>query len=41
MKVYIFDIETMQELFLIGLFDPETKEYKEFEITGVFVAKFS
>ena len=33
MKVYIFDIETMQELFLIGLFDPETKEYKEFEIS--------
>jgi hypothetical protein len=23
----------MQELFLIGLFDPETKEYKEFEIS--------
>jgi len=33
MKVYIYDIETMQELFLIGLFDPETKEYQEFEIS--------
>lgn len=33
MKVYIFDIETMQELFLIGLFDPQTAEYQEFEIS--------
>jgi hypothetical protein len=33
MKVFIYDIETMQELFLIGLFDPETKEYQEFEIS--------
>ena len=30
MEVLIYDIETMQELFLIGIYNPETKKYQEF-----------
>lgn len=33
MNVLIFDIETMQELFLIGIYDPENKRYVEFEVS--------
>jgi hypothetical protein len=33
MKVFIYDIETMQEFFLIGLLDPQTNEYHEFEVS--------
>ena len=33
MKVLIYDIETMQELFLIGILDPETGKYYEFEVS--------
>ena len=33
MDVLIYDIETMQELFLIGIYDPENKKYHEFEVS--------
>jgi len=33
MKVLIYDIETMQEFFLIGILDPETDQYYEFEVS--------
>ncbi len=33
MNVLIYDIETMQELFLIGIYNPETKDYVEFEVS--------
>jgi hypothetical protein len=33
MEVLIYDIETMQELFLIGIYNPETKKYQEFEVS--------
>ena len=33
MEVLIYDIETMQELFLIGIYDPENKKYHEFEVS--------
>lgn len=34
MEALIYDIETMQELFLIGIYNPETKKYHEFEVSG-------
>ena len=33
MKVLIYDIETMQELFLVGVYDPPTDMYFEFEVS--------
>jgi hypothetical protein len=33
MNVLIWDIETMQELFLIGIYNPESKTYTEFEVS--------
>jgi len=33
MNVLIYDIETMQELFLIGIYDPNTDMYFEFEVS--------
>lgn len=33
MDVLIYDIETMQELFLIGIYNPESKTYTEFEVS--------
>ena len=33
MKILVFDIETMQELFLIGIYNPESKTYTEFEVS--------
>jgi DNA polymerase elongation subunit (family B) len=33
MKTLIYDIETMQELFLVGLYEPETDMYFEFEVS--------
>ena len=33
MEVLIFDIETMQELFLVGVYDPNTDMYFEFEVS--------
>ena len=33
MEVLIYDIETMQELLLIGIYNPETKKYEEFEVS--------
>lgn len=33
MNVLIYDIETMQELFLIGIYNPESKTYYEFEVS--------
>jgi hypothetical protein len=33
MKVLIYDIETMQELFLVGVYDPHTDMYFEFEVS--------
>ena len=33
MKVLIYDIETMQELFLVGVYDPENSVYREFEVS--------
>jgi hypothetical protein len=33
MNVLIYDIETMQELFLIGIYNPESKTYTEFEVS--------
>jgi hypothetical protein len=33
MEVLCYDIETMQELFLIGIYDPENKIYHEFEVS--------
>ena len=33
MNVLIYDIETMQELFLIGIYNPETDVYTEFEVS--------
>ena len=33
MKILIYDIETMKELFLIGVYDPEVDVYREFEIS--------
>ena len=33
MKVLIYDIETMQELFLVGIYVPETDVYHEFEVS--------
>ena len=33
MEALIYDIETMQELFLIGIYNPETKKYQEFEVS--------
>jgi len=33
MKVVIYDIETMQELFLVGVYDPNTDLYFEFEVS--------
>lgn len=32
-KVLIFDIETMQELFLVGVYNPQLNLYREFEIS--------
>jgi hypothetical protein len=33
MNILIYDIETMQELFLIGIYNPENKTYTEFEVS--------
>ena len=33
MKVMIYDIETMQEMFLVGVYEPDTDMYYEFEIS--------
>ena len=33
MKVMIYDIETMQEMFLVGVYEPDTDLYFEFEIS--------
>ena len=33
MNVLIYDIETMQELFLVGVYDPHTDMYFEFEVS--------
>jgi hypothetical protein len=33
MNILIYDIETMQELFLIGIYNPDTKTYYEFEVS--------
>ena len=33
MKTVTFDIETMQELFLVGIYDPHTDDYFEFEVS--------
>ena len=33
MNVLIYDIETMQELFLVGVYDPENDLYREFEVS--------
>jgi hypothetical protein len=33
MNVLIYDIETMQELFLVGVYDPHTNLYFEFEVS--------
>ena len=33
MKLLTYDIETMQELFLIGIYNPDTKTYTEFEVS--------
>jgi len=34
MNVVIYDIETMKELFLVGLYEPETNQYHEFEVSA-------
>ena len=31
--VLVHDIETMQELFLVGIYNPEDKTYVEFEVS--------
>lgn len=33
MDVLIYDCETMQELFLVGVFDPQLNTYREFEVS--------
>ena len=33
MDVLIYDIETMKELFLIVIYNPQLDEYKEFEVS--------
>ena len=33
MQTITFDIETMQELFLVGIYDPHTDDYFEFEVS--------
>ena len=33
MNVLIYDIETMRELFLVGIYNPKTEEYAEFEVS--------
>ena len=33
MNVLLYDIETMQELFLVGVYDPNTEMYFEFEVS--------
>lgn len=33
MKILIYDIETLKEMFLIGIYVPETDEYFEFEVS--------
>jgi len=33
MKTVTYDIETMQELFLVGIYDPHTDDYFEFEVS--------
>jgi hypothetical protein len=34
MKILIYDIETMQEMFLVGVYDPHTELYFEFEVNS-------
>jgi hypothetical protein len=34
MNVLIYDIETMQEMFLVGVYDPHTDMYFEFEVSS-------
>jgi hypothetical protein len=33
MEILCYDIETMQELFLVGIYDPHTDMYREFEVS--------
>ena len=33
MKILIYDIETMQELFLIGIYNPDTQQWYEFQVS--------
>jgi DNA polymerase elongation subunit (family B) len=33
MNILVYDIETMQELFLVGVYDPVKEEYLEFEVS--------
>jgi DNA polymerase elongation subunit (family B) len=34
MKVLIYDIETLEEMFLVGIYNPETDQYFEFEVSA-------
>jgi hypothetical protein len=34
MDVLIYDCETMQEMFLVGIYDPQTELYFEFEVSS-------
>ncbi len=36
MKILIYDIETMQELFLIGIYNPDTQQWYEFQVSRNF-----
>ena len=33
MNVLIYDIETLVEMFLVGIYDPQTDMYFEFEVS--------
>jgi hypothetical protein len=33
MNILIYDIETMQELFLIGIYNPDTQQWYEFQVS--------
>lgn len=34
LKILVFDIETMTEMFLVGVYNPETDQYFEFEVSA-------
>ena len=34
MKILIYDIETMAEMFLVGIYNPETGMYVYFEVSA-------